>query len=170
MSDIPLFIASQPIILANCVPQSGGIPVSGDTSFEFEVPSRKIHFAVGIVVNPEARINITGSTWTLTPLAGQTALIGKGANPPSPMQPVLNGAPLPDGYEGESGVKRWRAQVHLVLQTTTESNVVGAVIGQVIWEPVPSAIQMTAEERKYGFGFCTAARTGAVLTLGSGIP
>lgn len=169
LSPIPLR-RQRTITLATCVPQTGGIAVSGDVTFVFAVPSVKLHFDVSVVVTPPDILSITGSTWKLTPQAGPSDDDPSAPNPPGNTQPVINNGPLPDGYEGASSTRLWKADCHLVLVDSGLSNRNGRIVATVSWEPVPSAIQMTDEERAYWFGLCNFVQIPRPLVLGSGIP
>lgn len=127
---------------------------SGTVLLRFTAPSRRIHWTlqVGWTGDPTMVTN----SWSVYPLLRD--LVNGG--PLKRLQPVLSGGTLPDGYEAESGVKIWEAEVNLEV----DSNADGRFFATMVWEP--SVVEMCPEEHAYWAGHCNIERVGPLLTIG----
>jgi hypothetical protein len=127
---------------------------SGLTIVRFTAPSRRIHWTlqVGWTGDP----TFVTKSWSVYPLLRDLVNGGEIKR----LQPVLSGGTLPDGYEAESGVKLWEAEISLEV----DANTAGRIFATIVWEP--SLVDMCPEEHAYWAGLCTAERVGPILDIG----
>lgn len=127
---------------------------SGTVLVRFTAPSRRIHWTlqVGWTGSPA----IVAATWSVYPLLRDFVNGGDIKR----LQPVLSGGTLPDGYEAESGVKLWEAEINLEV----DANTLGPIFATMVWEP--SLVEMCPEEHAYWAGLCTIERVGPLLDIG----
>ncbi len=152
-------IQSEPIKVA-VVPigrvRPGAPGTTGRCILRFKTPSRRIHWTLQV-------------GWTGTPtLSTKTISIypmlvdpDYGA-PALRLTAVLSGATLPTGYEAESGVKEWEAQIDIASSDVDTENRLYAVM---TWEP--SLVEMCEAERTYWEGLCTITPVGNIDVGGS---
>ncbi len=135
----------------------GGAPsTEGNVRLKISAPSRRIHVSiqVGWTGNPSLLV----ATWSLFPV-----MVNKEGGAQVRLQPVKSTAALPDGYEAESGVKMWEADLHFI----TDDILDGQVFAVIIWEP--SVVDMCEQERAYWAARCEASRLGAALDIGESL-
>lgn len=139
---------------------AGAAVDTADTVLRFTSPSRRIHFTlqVGWTI-PDAATPVITGTINLYPMMKDP---NHGSNFIR-MQPVLSGGNLPDGYEGESGVKDWEADLHFESLDTDP----GRIFAVITWEP--SLVEMCEEEHAYWAGLCNAQLVGPQISIGGSL-
>lgn len=127
---------------------------AGVTIVRFTAPSRRIHWT--LQVGWQGAPALTTKSWSVFPLIRDLVNGGEIQR----LQPVLSGGTLPDGYEAESGVKLWEAEINLEV----DANTAGRIYATIVWEP--SVVEMCPEEHAYWAGLCSAERVGPLLNIG----
>jgi hypothetical protein len=133
----------------------GAVDGEGLSRFQFWVPTHRIHYSISVGWTNAEGLDLTGSVWSLEPVM----VMDGGA---CALQPVKAGAPLPDGYEGESSVRLWRGSVEWLAIDTP---VAAKLVAIIEWEPADC---MNAEEWSYWAAQCRgellapAARIGVI--------
>lgn len=133
---------------------AGGVK-TGQAICHLLVPSHRIHYSIDVAPFAPGDLDISASTWTFAPCAGNYPIGGGSDLPPpsgfSPLQPIISAGALPDGYEGESLTQVFRATLNIDI---------GSAIGQAqggIWVVAqfePAEFNMSAEERSFWFNKC----------------
>lgn len=136
----------------------GGAPTdNGIARIRFSTPSRRIHWTlqIGWVGNP----SFTTKLWSLYPVMVDPF----NGSQMTHLQSVKSAATLPDGYEAESGIKQWEAEINFAVDTSDEARMYAVMI----WEP--SLVEMCEEERAYWAGLCSASRVTPLLDIGTSL-
>lgn len=136
---------------------------AGTVSLLVYVPTHRIHFSISVGDFPHGMFAWGGSTWTLTPMMGNYPP-GSGSDLPPPqdmcpLQPVISAGQLPAGFEAESAIRLWKADITFALGARRSITEIGQVMAVATFEATG---ELSNEERAYWQNLCAMKPNGPI--------